>query len=86
MRNHTPSAPCPGSGTWDSSIPSVHALILSVLQRSRVSSPPSCFPGREFLILDALASSSISPKRAGTLLYGLQLAQKSIGRPINVPH
>lgn len=29
-------------------------------------------------ILNALASSSISPKRAGTLLYGLQLAQTTI--------
>jgi hypothetical protein len=29
-------------------------------------------------ILNALASSRITPKRAGTLLYGLQLAQKSI--------
>jgi hypothetical protein len=38
-------------------------------------------------ILDALASSSISPKRAGTLLYGLQIAQKSIERrPVNVPY
>ena len=35
-------------------------------------------------ILNALASSGISPKRAGTLLNGLQLAQKSIeNRPVN---
>jgi hypothetical protein len=36
-------------------------------------------------ILDAIASSRITPKRAGTLLYGLQLAQKSIEcRPIDL--
>lgn len=29
-------------------------------------------------ILDAIASSRITPKRAGTLLYGLQLAQKTL--------
>ena len=35
-------------------------------------------------ILNALASSGISPKRAGTLLYGLQLAKTSIEcQPVN---
>jgi hypothetical protein len=37
-------------------------------------------------ILDALASSRINPKRAGTLLYGLQLAAENLnGRPLFSP-
>ncbi len=44
---------------------------------------PDAFRAALSEILNALASSRITPKRAGTLLYGLQLAQKSIEcRPV----